>query len=65
MEIVPKVYKISPTYNESLSENGFTIAKSCGQGIDGFKHAIAIGYLEGLALKRGFHSNNLIFLYTL
>jgi hypothetical protein len=65
MEDIPKVYSISQDYSEYLNKEGLRLAKLCGRGIEGFKHAMAMGYLEGLATKRAFHSSNLIYLYPL
>jgi hypothetical protein len=64
-EFKPKTLSIKEHTYEKLFNQGFRKAKSCGIGVQGFKVAFAIGYLEGLILKKDFHSNNIIFLYPL
>lgn len=51
--------------HKPLRELGFTLAKSCGKGVFGFKVAFGLGYLEEFSLRQNSTFPNTIFLEPL
>lgn len=58
-----KVFKISSnTGYEHLCSKGFTLAKLCGEGLNGLITAVGMNYIEGMILSQNSNANGYVFI---